>query len=733
MANRGLETSNLSLLEAVEALSSIADMELDRDIGIAQRHELIVQEKPFTYRTVHWLHKQGATETVQIIKEIFRVILSYLSSYYNKEYRSVTEPQAVEGIKTIMVLVGEAAKKLDRYTNLFFAKKSSVTDLREYKQLQEFYLTRFARKVDERMLGRWLLELTKKAWKEGGRLKLTGKPAIETKHVFIDMEGVRKDSEYELLLMRKEDGTRFYSPRLIRNIKLVCDFGEYFPPTKMGLNPLEDVSIWEDRVCRGAAKEILSALGQKMHRFYREVLRLKDKEIVENVNKSLMALMLAANPQNQLRDSQLKSCKDYFADFQRYLRSALRTNDYHKLITYPPKTSDGIAHCVLDVVHSLCQALFENVKSHQEIASFIHSILQVSREQQSSEHEKAAKTLWSAVSSDGAALVKLFKHYTAGPLYKMIEILQNSGVQAFDPIVQHNLPCRLFALRMEERKIINLLLPSPTHQEMIQKASVIEEFKGFLRAYLKNHANPKHLMINLQDRTSWREHARCAVLEELQHADEFDGALTVVTLAKDTEFYHQLAPYSQENRADIFMQNFKDMLQDTNAGFYFPNEVSNQLFPQFMDGVMETIHRIFFSGRNVLSKEHRLDFIEIFYLFLQLKLIEIIKPDSFSLTCKDGVDIGPAASIQLCAFMSLVSSDKITHDKRDQLNLMLHAPALMIRNRLIQPERFNRMISAIRCMESTRLQNGEEQFSGIIQEAFGAYFKSHILSAMLLE
>ncbi|MCE5317189.1 MAG: hypothetical protein LLG04_07490 [Parachlamydia sp.] len=733
MASRGHETSNLSLLEAVEALSSIADFEMDREIGIAQRHELIVQENPLTYRTVHWLHKQGATETVQMIKEIFKVILNYLRNYYNKEYRSVTEPQAVEGIKTIMVLVGEVAKKLDRYTHLFAEKKSSVTELKEYKQLQEFYLTRFARKVDDRMLGKWLLELTKKAWKEGGRLKLTGKPAIETKHVFVDMEGVRKDSEYELLLMRKEDGSRFYSPRLIRNIKLVCDFGDYFPGSKVEADPLDDVAIWQDKVCRSSAKEILSALGQNLHRFYREALRLKDREIIEYLNKALMALMLAANPQNQLRDAQLKCCREYFADFQRYLRSALRTDDYHKLITYPPKASDRVAHCVLDVAHGLCLALFENVQSFQEIASFIQNIIQEAREKQSPEHEKAVKALWSGISCDGAALVKLFKHHTAGPLYKMLEVLQNSGVQSFDPISQRDLPCRLYALGMTENKVVNILLPSPTHQEIIHKASVIDEFKGFLRGCLKNQFFRRHLLINLQDRTSWREHARCSVLEELQHQEEFDGALTVVTLAKDTEFYHQLAPYSHENRADIFIQNFKDMLQDVNAGFYFPNEIANKIFPHFMEGVIDAIHRVFFSGRNVLSKEHRLDFIEIFYLFLQLKLIEIVKPDSFSLTCKDGVDIGPAASVQLYAFMQMIGSDKSTEAaERDQMNLILHAPALMLRNRLIQPERFNRMVSAIRCLESTRIQNGDEQFTLIIRDAFGDYFKSHILKAMLL-
>ena len=42
-----------------------------------------------------------------------------------------------------MVLVGEAAKKLDKYIELFQKiNVRSVTELREYKQLQEFYFSK---------------------------------------------------------------------------------------------------------------------------------------------------------------------------------------------------------------------------------------------------------------------------------------------------------------------------------------------------------------------------------------------------------------------------------------------------------------------------------------------------------------------------------------------------------------------------------------------------------------
>src|ERR1700733_15226713 len=110
------ESAGLTLVEAVEALSSIADLEFDQNIGIAQQHEMNIQNTPFAYQTVHWLHEKDAGETINMIKNTFKVILNYLQDFYNHEYSYINEPEVIERIKTIMVLVGEAARKLDKYT-----------------------------------------------------------------------------------------------------------------------------------------------------------------------------------------------------------------------------------------------------------------------------------------------------------------------------------------------------------------------------------------------------------------------------------------------------------------------------------------------------------------------------------------------------------------------------------------------------------------------------------------
>lgn len=270
---------NLSIVEAVETLSSIADLEFDREIGIAQKHEIVLGNEKVAYKTVHWLHQEDASSTVNLVRETFRVILHYLRQFYRKEYGQVTDQKTLEGIKTIMVLVGEAAKKLDRYTQLFH-QTQSVTDLKEYRQLQEFYRTKIARKVDEGVINKWILGLTLGKGKAGREItfRAASKKSDQlanTEHVFVDLETVKKDTEYELFFIRKEDGSRFFSPRLLRNIKLVCDFGSYFGERKE-LDPLEHVKQWHDRTLHTCAKEIMKSLGSRLDRLSKKLVKLKN-------------------------------------------------------------------------------------------------------------------------------------------------------------------------------------------------------------------------------------------------------------------------------------------------------------------------------------------------------------------------------------------------------------------------------------------------------------------------
>jgi hypothetical protein len=729
MSRNRRESYHPTVEEAVETLSNIASIDFDQEV--AEVDPLNVSDNP-SYRAVQWLKGQDAESTVKTVRESFRVILNYLKNFYTREYHAVSSSQAIEGIKDIMVLVGEAAKKLDKY--MVLAKQSegkealTITQLKEYKKLQEFYLTRIARKVDESVLSNWIMGLSRQIFAAADSNKplqsLNEGPA---KHIFIDLDSVKKDTEYELFFIRKEDGTHFFSPRLIRNMKLVSDFGNYLG--EQNDEVLESIDIWRMQALQLSANNILSSLGSTLDQFYHELKLAKDAKDVGQLEKllsqALMALMLASNAHHLSNDSGVKNCAGYFVDFQRFLRQALNCHEYQKYLAYPPSESNTRAHAALEMAHALCENLFTRLHGSQKLQPAILQLLQEAGQKQSLDHGKAwaaSQLLSDRLVSDYVAMTKLLKGSSHGPLVNVLASLEEGSAQAYDPLFQGNIPNCLYSFEMDDKHIDNVRIPAPIHQEFIDKPVLTEEFKGCLRGMVKK--NKTLLLFNLQDKTSWREHARAVLLEELQKNPEFENTLTVVTFAKDTEFYHQLAPYFEDNHAHTFIKQFKEHLADESCGFSFPEHLRKAIFPKFIDGVIESIHRVFFGGKNVLLRAQRMDFIEIFYLFLQIKLIEVVHPDTVSFTCKDGVDVGIAASAQLYLFLNWLNDENFTKEGIEQLYLMLYAPVLVNRERTMLPVVFNRMQKAMRVIELVRRQQGWEAFAHNIQSNFSPYFKT---------
>jgi hypothetical protein len=729
-----IQDANVGIMEAVETLADIAELNFDNAIINGKKEEIVEQNRQVCELTAKILHLEGEDPdvTVKALRDTFHTVYDYIQNFYKKDYRQTGNQKAVEGVKTIMVIVGEAVQRLDKYTTLFNkTKEKSVANLKEYKQLQDFYLTRIARKIDQGVLGKWILELAKDSMfrneGEGQGIETT----TQTKHIFIDLVTVKKDTEYELFFLKKEDGTRFFSPKLIRNIKLVCDF-----EGRIGKNdradPFESLQQWEDRLAFETAKHMVRSAISSINNFFHETKSHVRWDIVRDINKALMALLLCSNPKNLMRNSPVKTSFEYFNDFLGFLRESMLSREYNKWIAYPPEKSNKLAHTILEIIHSLCQALMSSNKGALEISDWLTKLLDGVELEYVGKKENT-HFLWSHLLENYAKMSKLMKMHPNGPLIKVLEIIKNGGYYAFDPISQYNIPDQLYSLYSGENKMTNLRIPSPTFQEHIHKALVIEEFKGFLRSYNQDSLNKNHLMINLQDRTSWREHFRSRVLEELQNHQEFQNCLTVVSVSKDTDFYEQSPPYQQENHADIFIEHFKEQLADENCGFYFPRVIKKELFPNFVEGILSSINKVFFSEKNVLTVNNRRDFIELFYLFLVLKILEVVKPDTFSLTCKDGVDVGGAFNVQLYAFMKIINGETFKFDEINKLNAMLQLSPLFIRERAMHIERFNRLLDVLKLMEHTQEDYGAKAFQKIIKEAFGKYYNSPILNASIVQ
>ncbi len=727
MESKKDDDKRVSISEALNTLSLIAQLgEEEPAVPLANLETV----KPISGR-VKKIKNVSKELSEGRIKEIFQTILHYVKLIYEEE--PVVSEKKIEDVRSIMVLVGEAAKNLDKFSSLFKTKSTkSVTQMNEYKRLQEFYTRKVERQVDEGMLSKWIFGLAKTGPSKELLRKARARKKEKSQHVFVDLEMVKRDNEYELLLMRKEDGSRFFSPRLLRNIKLVCEFGSY---SDEETDIFARVYNWRDVMCHVAALNILHSLNLSLKRFYHEAFRYKGRAQVREMSSAIMALMLAADPKNlhsNRKNKEGKSCIHYFADFQGYLREALNNRYYQKLLVYPPKPSNILANCLVSVLQHLCRATFLHSHIQQELLPNVHEILNEAKEaipRSASVEQERGIFLWSRLAYDYAEIVKSFKKHASGPLKRILESLEEGKYAAFDSLHQHNLPHRWFDLYLGDDRVVNLRMASPTRQVFVNKASVLDEFKGFLLSTSQRGRKAKHLLVNLQDRTSWREFSRCQVLEQLQNAPLFSDSLTVLTLAVDTEFYHQSGTYENQDDVEDFIEGFKQQLKSSSAGYYFPDSVKKNLTASFIDNATAAIHEFFFNGEKYLSMKDRQSFITLFHFFLELKLIDIVRPFSFSLSCKDAIDIGGAASVFMLAFYKILQNQKISDEEIEYIESMIYGPAIFIRERAILPEPLNRMLGALQVVEGKREALGFENYGKELCSAFDSLFKRPMLGA----
>lgn len=711
-----------SIAFAVERLSELSELPLEGEFTISPSLQL----SEGSDRKVNWVQPPlDPTEALNEGREMFRVVLNYLRNYYKTEGGYAIGTPSAEHVKTIMTLVGEAAKKLDRYTALFHKHSSrSATDSQEYRRLQQFYQSRIAHQIDEGVLGKWLLALAQQN-KPTVLPKLTSSMKLSAKsdHVFVDLEAIKKDLEYELFFIRKVDGSRFFHPRLLRNLKLICDFSA----RTQGEDPLGEIELWQDRYLQLTGEAILQSLGNKVDQFFSRALKCKESELVMLISKSLMALMLCSYSKNRIKDWPTKSCRDYFADFKYFLGEALRSHDYHKLITYPPNSSSGWRQSLLSMVHALCRSLYVSVTCYQSFLPDLESLLHKASYEENGENSAKGIELAEKLQNDYSVLSKLLRNHPGGAMGKILDSLE-AGIRSFDPFTQGNLPNQLYTWMVGNSKIAMLHLPTPTSQEYVNKVSILEEFRGFLRSLNDAYTTGRHLLINLQDRTMWRDHQRCITLEGMANG-EFKNCVAVATLAKETDFYDQLAPYDQDHKAADFIDHFLEQLKGESSGYYFDSEIRKELIDNFAPKAMKAIHQVFFGGRNILPQTGRCDFIEIFDQFLILKLIDLIKPNSVSLTCKDGVDVGSSANVLLYALLKMVQGESISDDDYRTIRMQLFAPSLLVRERVIQPERFQRMLSALKTMNLVSQEHGNQEFAKQLHTHFGSLYSEEIFKA----
>ncbi len=678
--------------EATDNLARLSTLDLNAPprIGLANKSKIVTDAVEFPEVDVLWLTAEGSGP----ILEAFDLTLHSVHEQIIKLTKEIDweRGKSRRALEALMALCGEAAQRLEKYLEIRLGKKVPVMHRPAMVSLQEDY-DRFAQqfKQDEPHAA-------------GDQLK--------------NLEVIRKDQDYELFYIRKEDGAPYFSTDLLRHMRLVSDFegeGDSFEE-----DPLLQIRSMMDRDLQASAKQMLGDCHPLMADFFKIYKRFSQNDLASSLSQAIMALLIAANPRNLVQNTSVKTCQQYFEDFLYFLRASLKTDEYQKFVAYPPDKSDKMAHLLLNLTHMLAFGLYTRVGGvKQEAVGLIHRTIRKGTESPKAIFQKG-ETLWSQLLIDDENYRSRLAKFPSGPLFKTLDLVRFEEEEPipFDPVMQGNIPMQLFKIQAKGKQIDFLKLPCPTRQHVINKVEILDEMRALLRFY--NTAKPaqKHLLINLQDRTSWKEFIRCKALEDMQKNAEFNPALVVVTIAKNTDFYSQANEYAELEKEGLFCATFlKQLEQAEGCGFYFPGSSKAAELTAFAGTLMPLIHRHFFGKKNTLDRREREDFIEIFYQFLTLKLIDQYNPTSVSFTCKDALDTGASASAMFYAFIQLLKGEFEDKKTVDYFRWLLYAPSLFVRERVLDSERLMRALTALE-----RLSDGvEKNRKALLRDLEGVY------------
>lgn len=668
---------DLTLQKAMDHLINMSEIDMEN------REETKESVDFLHLKEIDWANPKAALANEPLIKEILRTLRQYLEDLMQKERAQLQEDRDLQnGVRAMMALVEESVKKMDAYGAIAAAGRP-ISKLSEYKELRDFYLNVIVKEFGKELSLKVELEEENKEPQE---------------HEIKNVEVVRQDREYELFFIRKEDGKPYFNKEFLRHLKVVGDCNQLIESLESE-DPLPSLQVIQDKEVYEGANEILVSLLPHIDSFYKQRSKVKEIQLAKEISNALVALMMAAHSDNLLENNSDKGCISYYRDFHRYLRAAFSTEEYQVLLS---NIQEDVEHLLLTLLHEISYFFFTRRGFSEESVLFIHKLIKRGKElgKEIQQENDIKDSFWNSFLENDTAIRYLLAQYPSGPLLKTFDVLCGEEKEkSFDPLKQGNFPYLLYSVVLDNTHTSVLRLPSPTCQFQVEESKVVPEFLGMLRYFQENASSNRHLLINLQSRISWAEQARSKKLEELSKESEFAPVIAIVTLPRETDFYFQINEYKVLNGAPLFIEELLQQMTEKKRGYYFFSG-QEEKFLSFGKKIAVLIHHHFFSDKSSLSRQERMQFIDLFFYFLILALIEHTKCNSLSFTCKDAVDAGAAVSAGFYAFLHILSKEGRWSSKRkDFLLWLFYHSALVIRERAIEPICFTRTILALEILE----------------------------------
>lgn len=270
----------------------------------------------------------------------------------------------------------------------------------------------------------------------------------------------------------------------------------------------------------------------------------------------------------------------------------------------------------------------------------------------------------------------------------------------FDPHIKGNIPYVIATLNVDGKEIKLIRTGTPTIEGYLNDAEIISEFKGYLESLLKQGKN--HLYISLQNDQpkmpgTGDESGRNRAIKKLQK--EYKNFFVVI-LSQDSRFYKQqdgdgkpLGP----QQSDEFLLKFQEEMFGNQTGFYFPQAWKDDpKFTKNINELLKFVHKVIFNEGDQyqskeLSREERLDFIEIFYAYLSVYLMQYSKADNVNGSCKDAIDRGGKLNSLILQLFLIIANKANDKSYQRVHQVFTHMAAMWTKGRAILHGRRDRL------------------------------------------
>lgn len=663
-----------SIFSAIRHLVYLIDLDLE-----SLRHEKHVALNLQFGREL-WDELDSNSLDASNVERCFHHVYEFLKNLYHQDKERLKEVEVQKGIRAVMLICSEAAQNLEKGSDIQGIEKFSISKSKEYQLLMEFYQKKLSKRLKK-------ITEQEEIWDDSWGETLQEFETIE--HTIESIRSVIDDNNYELFFIRQEDGSRFFTHDLLRHITLVKDF---YNAAIDGIldDPFKGFKNVFDKTLMFRSKNMLNQLKTLLTKVLKLNKIFKTSIFYQNLCSVIYALSLSASPNCIMSKTKGKRSAEYFRDAFKFLIELLESPDFKEL-TLESKNKDS--ETIVNYVEELLLLMFTSVEEKGDIAGLINSLLKKDSDSELRYLETNSNHLWNSFIKERDFIEKALHHMPSSALYTVLDtIMLNDGSSFYSPLLQNNYPSSLYKIHGKDLGVKVVKMPAPVDQDSINHAKLNPLFESFIKACKKRYKKFSYLIINTQDKTDWKEHARSKLIESLS-----SEAIKVITLPKSTDFYFQIEDYESINSAKDFKQIFLNQICSSDScGYHFQGVFKDSELKSFTKTCLEFIHESIFGSKDNLSKKNRQDFIDIFYGLISLKAIEKLSPTHLSFMCKDGLDDSMGLCLINFALCKSLGSDSTwSEEEEDFFSYLAFSQSLLVRQRAPLKKCFDRSLCAI--------------------------------------